>query len=383
MRQNNQQVVIIGAGIAGLSLAIQLSENNMACIVLEERHNFDGVTSGVRISAQGVRILEKMNIRNIGENTHRTIMHYGNIAMDFASDNPPGISPAMIVTRYAVYEKLIEKVKLLGIEVVMGFKLLNCIEHSDEVEVISETGQKVTGRFVVGADGVGSIVRKLLNPGINSTKIYARYLGVGLITPSDIKVEMSLYQHPGNHVGLASIGKINSGDVNNNVFLWTHLYMTEEEAKAMTNEMVMEMLEARSQYWGSDLRKLFAMCKADPNLMIAQGPVYNGQVPSSWFSRNIFLIGDAAHPYGPGGQGISMALKDAEALCEILVSGDISEEKKTIFQKNRAEEAKKFGESAEARNKPEKQITSRWGIFFGGLVMKFYHFLNGGVLKSF
>jgi len=383
MKQDKDQVIIIGAGIAGLSLTIQLAENKIACIVLEERHNFDGVTSGVRISTQGVRVLEKMNIRNVGENTQRMIMHYGSIVTDFALNNPTVASPAIMVTRLAVYEKLMEKVKLLGIEVITGFKLLNAIEHPDGVEATSETGQKVTGRLLVGADGVGSAVRKILNPNESSTKTYAGYLGVGLITPSDVKIEMSLYQHPGNHVGVASIGKVGSADANNNVFLWTHLYMTEQEAKAMTNEMVMKMLKAKSQDWSLELRKVFETCKVDPKLIVAHGPVYNGKVPSSWFSKNMILIGDAAHPYGPGGQGISMALKDAEALCEMLLRGEISEEKKATFQKKRAEEAKQFGESAEARNKPEKQITSRWGIFFMGVVMKFYHFFNRGVLKSF
>ncbi|OKS89644.1 FAD-dependent oxidoreductase [Mucilaginibacter polytrichastri] len=383
MLQNTDKVIIVGAGIAGLSLAIQLAENKIACILLEEKHNFNGVTSGVRISTQGVSILEKMKISGVGKPTQRTIMHYGNIVADFALSNPPGASPAIMVTRLAVYEKLLEKAKLLEIELITGFKLLNAIEHPDGIEVISEKGQKVTGRLFVGADGVGSTVRKILNPDQPSSKAYAGYLGVGLITQSDLQIEMSLYEHPGNHVGVASIGKMSASDVNNNVFLWSHLYMTEQEAKEMTNEKVMKMLEVKSQGWSLELRKLFEMCKTDSKSIIAHGPVYNGKVPSSWFSKNMILIGDAAHPYGPGGQGISMALKDAEALCEMLLSGNLSEEKMTTFQKNRAEEAKKLGESAEKRNKPEKQIKSRWGIFFSGVVMKFYHFFNRGVLKSF
>ncbi len=123
---NKDQVIIIGAGIAGLSLAIQLAENKIACIVLEERHNFDGVTSGVRISTQGVRILEKMKIRNVGENTQRTIMHYGSIVTDFALSNSVGTSPAIVVTRLAVYEKLMEKVKLLGVEVTTRLQAIEC-----------------------------------------------------------------------------------------------------------------------------------------------------------------------------------------------------------------------------------------------------------------
>ncbi len=377
------QVIIIGAGIAGLSLAIQLAENKIACIVLEERQHFDGTTSGVRISAEGVRVLEKMKIKNIGENTRRTIMHFGNIVTDFALSNAASSSPAIMVTRQAVHEKLMERTRFLGIAVKTGCRVSHVNEYTDGVEVITEGGGLVTGRFLVGADGVGSTIRKILNPGQSSGKTYAGYLGVGLITPGDEKIEMSLYQNPGDRVGVASIGKVSAGDTSNNIFMWTHLYITEEEAKAMTNEKVMEMLETRSQYWSSALRKIFELFRMSPELIIAHGPVYNGKVPSSWVSKNMIVIGDAAHPYGPGGQGISMALKDAEALCYLLLSGNISEEKKTTFRKNRAEEAKKFGESAEARNKPEKQVTSRANILLRGIIMKFYHFFNRGILKSF
>lgn len=69
----NVQIIIAGAGISGLSLAVQLAENNIACVVLEARSNFSGPTSGVRVSVEGVRIFEKMNIRNLGENTEN---HY-------------------------------------------------------------------------------------------------------------------------------------------------------------------------------------------------------------------------------------------------------------------------------------------------------------------
>jgi 2-polyprenyl-6-methoxyphenol hydroxylase-like FAD-dependent oxidoreductase len=159
--------------------------------------------------------------------------------------------------------------------------------------------------------------------------------------------------------------------------------MSEAETKTMTNEVVMKMLADKSKLWSVELKKIFEICKADSNLIIAHGAVYNGKVPSTWFSKNIILIGDAAHPYGPGGQGISMALKDSEALCDMIVSGDMSEENKKAFQNIRAEETKKLGEGAEARNKPEKQTTTKMGIFFKGVIMKFYHLFSGGVLKSF
>jgi 2-polyprenyl-6-methoxyphenol hydroxylase-like FAD-dependent oxidoreductase len=92
------------------------------------------------------------------------------------------------------------------------------------------------------------------------------------------------------------------------------------------------------------------------------------------------LIGDAAHPYGPGGQGISMAMMDAEALCDLFTNG-LTEEKKANFQTTRAAIAKEKGESAEKRNKPENQITTKWGLIYKGFLMKAWHLFNGGKIE--
>lgn len=380
---NENQIIIVGAGIAGLSLAIQLAENKIPCLILEKRKNFDGPTSGVRISAEGVRVLEKMKIKNIGMNSERVVRYLGNMKTDFKISNPEGYSPAIIVTRLAVYEKLMERVKALGIEIISGFGVSNVMEHPDGVEVVSDSGQHITGKFLVGADGVGSTIRKILNPDHSSGKTYAGYMGIGLITPNDTKVKMSLYQNHKSQVGVSSIGKMNASDINDNIFLWTHLYMPEEEAKAMTEKAAMKMMENESKNWRSEVREVFEMYKANPQSVLSFGPVYNGKVPGSWHSKKMILIGDAAHPYGPGGNGISMALKDAERLCELFIKGDLNEEKMDAFQKDRTAEAQGHGEGAEKRNKPENQITSRWSIFLNGLFMKFYHLFNHGVLKSF
>lgn len=380
---NKNQIIIVGAGIAGLSLAIQLAENKIPCLILEKRKNFDGPTSGVRISAEGVRVLEKMKIKNIGMNSERVVRYLGSIKTDFKVSHPEGYSPAIIVTRLAVYEKLMERVKALGIEIIKGFGVSEVMEHSDGVEVISDDGRHITGKFLVGADGVGSTIRKILNPGHSTGKTYSGYLGIGLITPNDAKVNMSLYQNHKSQVGMASIGKMNASDPNDNIFLWTHLYITEEEAKAMTEEAAMNMMEDESLNWRSEVREVFEMYQANPQSVLSFGPVYNGKVPASWHSKRMILIGDAAHPYGPGGNGISMALKDAERLCELFIEGDLTEEKMDVFQKDRTAEAQGHGEDAEKRNKPENQITSRWSIVLNGLFMKVYHLFNHGVLKSF
>src|SRR5262249_42170607 len=109
------------------------------------------------------------------------------------------------------------------------------------------------------------------------------------------------------------------------------------------------------------------------------GPVYNGKPPSRWYSNRMILIGDAAHPYGPGGQGISMALKDAKALCDVIERGFTVDDKKE-FQRNRSLEARTLGEAAEKRNAKDPSST-KWGLLAEGVAIKAVEIVTRGTLK--
>ena len=280
----------------------------------------------------------------------------------------------------AVFEKLFERINDLGITVIYNFTLDNVIENADGVVAVSSEGVNIQGKYLVGADGVGSKVRRLLNQGSNSDKRYAGYLGIGFIFSSDEKVEMSLFNSINGNIGLGSIGKISANDTHKNNFLWTHIHMTESEATAITDQEIYEQIGERAKNWTPCLQQIFQACKANPQTVLYHLPVYNGMVPDKWYSDKLFLMGDAAHPYGPGGQGISMALMDAEALCNLFVVG-VTEEKKAHYQSSRAAIAKAKGESAEERNKPENQIATKWGLMFKSLFMKVYHLFKGGKMK--
>ena len=378
--RNHDQVIIVGAGIAGLSLAIQLTEKKIPCVVVEARANFTSLTTGVRISAKGVKVLENMGIHDIGENTEKLIMHFGNDKVEFDIDNKLNDSPAIIVTRLAIFEKLRERINELGVEVIYNFKLDNIIENADGVVAVSSDGQNISGRYLVGADGVGSKIRSILNPDSNSEKRYAGYLGLGFIYPNDEKIEMSLYNNVNGNIGLGSIGKIKPSDNYKNNFMWLHIHMTEEEAMAITDQEVNGKVSERAKNWNPYLQEVFQEIKNNPKTVLYHQPVYNGSVPNKWYNDRLFLIGDAAHPYGPGGQGISMALLDAEALCDLFVTG-ITEEKKVNFQATRAAIAKSKGESSEERNKPENQKATEAELESQYQFMKKYHLSSGGKME--
>ena len=374
---NSENVIIVGAGVAGLSLAIMLAERNIETQILESRQRFDGPTSGVRISVEGVKVLRFIKVDSIGEDTKRVDMRFGGLSASFSA--PQQDTSAIVVTRLALHEQLMKRALSLGIRVLTGFKVASMTESDSGVEVTSESNEKVDGTLLVGADGVGSSLRQTLNPGQSSTKSYAGYLGVGFITKDETKIEMTLHRYPGHQVGIASCGKVNEAATKNSIFMWTHIRMPEQYAKLATRASVDAELARRAEQWRPELGSKYESYTKDPDAILAFGPVYNGKPPSRWFSNRMILIGDAAHPYGPGGQGISMALKDAKALRDVIARGFTEDDKKE-FQRSRAEEARTFGDAAEKRNSKDSSSTT-WGVLAQGLVMKAVEIFTRGTLK--
>jgi 2-polyprenyl-6-methoxyphenol hydroxylase-like FAD-dependent oxidoreductase len=374
---SSEKVVIVGAGVAGVSLAIMLAEQGIESQVLESRQRFDGPTSGVRISSQGVEILKFMKLDAIGEDTERVEMLFGGLSASFSVRN--GDTSAIIVTRVALHEQLMKRAHSLGIRVVTGFKVATMSESADGVEVTSESNEKVTGTLLVGADGVGSTLRQFLNPGQGSTKVYAGYMGVGLLARDDTKIEMTLHHYPGQQIGIASCGKVNEAATKKSLFMWTHIHMPEAAAKLATAASVEAELSRRAQRWRPELRSRYDLWTKDAQAILAYGPVYNGKPPSQWYSRRMILIGDAAHPYGPGGQGISMALKDAKALCAVIARG-FAEDDKREFQRSRAEESRALGEAAEKRNS-RGSASTKLGVLAEGVAAKAMEIFTRGTLK--
>jgi 2-polyprenyl-6-methoxyphenol hydroxylase-like FAD-dependent oxidoreductase len=190
---------------------------------------------------------------------------------------------------------------------------------------------------------------------------------------------MTLHSYPGHQVGIASCGKVNEAAANNSIFMWTHIRMPEEEAKSATQASVEAELARRAARWRPELKSRYVLYTKDADAMLAFGPVYNGNPPGRWYGGRTMLIGDAAHPYGPGGQGISMALKDAKALSEVIARGFTDDQKKE-FQRSRAEEARTLGEAAEKRNSKDPP-SSKWGVLAEGLVMKAVEIFTRGKLE--
>ena len=182
-RMNSRHILISGAGIAGLTFAIELKRRGFAPLVIErepgprtEGYMMDFFGTGWDVATR-MGLVEKLRA-----------VRYPIDAIEFVTpDGAPYLHVPIDRIRRALDDKyvylrrqdleriLAERARAVGIDIRYG-KSLAAIEDSGEaVQVRFEDGGEKTVSLVVGADGLHSRVRQLV---FGSDKQFTRFLGL-------------------------------------------------------------------------------------------------------------------------------------------------------------------------------------------------------------
>ena len=179
------RIVIVGAGIAGLSMALHLKRHlPTASLTLLESHKItdkakDDAPStfsgglGVEVSPNGMRVL-----RRLSKSLHRSVVDIGysvdRFEMRTEAGRPLGFRPAgsecptvettIMIGRFELWHLLFQEIEQqCGDKTVRdGCKLNEIKQRGDKAEVILRDGETLCADLVIGADGVRSVVRKAI-----------------------------------------------------------------------------------------------------------------------------------------------------------------------------------------------------------------------------
>jgi 2-polyprenyl-6-methoxyphenol hydroxylase-like FAD-dependent oxidoreductase len=302
-------VLIVGAGPTGLTLATALTARGVRPIVIDRLAEGANTSRAAVVHARTLEALESLGVSErlarLGVHARRfTIRDRDRVLVPIDFDALPTRYPYTLMVSQATTESvLLQRFVELGGQVLRPLALADLAQDPRGVSATLDDGSTVRARYVVGADGMHSIVRDrsgiaFLGGSYEESFMLADVRLAGG-APSD---EVILYF---SSEGMVVVAPLPDG-------VHRIVAAVEEAPEQPSAAYVQALLDARGPLhdraivqgviWGSRFRLHHRVAK-----------VYR--------AGRAILAGDAAHVHSPaGGQGMNAGILDAIMLADALVA---------------------------------------------------------------
>jgi 2-polyprenyl-6-methoxyphenol hydroxylase-like FAD-dependent oxidoreductase len=312
-------ILIVGGGIAGLTLARALHREGFTVELVERNSAWRAEGGGIAVQPNGMRVLRRLDLDAAVEQAGARLRHWSfcDYAGELLSENDlealwDDVGPFIGIERARLQQILVAGVE--GILCRLGTSIRSLTERGGSVSVAFNDGSWGTYDLVVGADGISSRVRALtLHTRAPTYSGAMSWRSVAPTRPRRLSALQFLLGE-GCFFGLCPVGEGRTYGFGN---------ITEPRShEPMAGRL--DRLRGRFAGFGGIVQEYLAALESDEQIHC--GPV-EWLVLEKWHSGRVVLIGDAAHASSPMmGQGGCMAMEDAWVLAESLRrSGTLAE----------------------------------------------------------
>jgi 2-polyprenyl-6-methoxyphenol hydroxylase-like FAD-dependent oxidoreductase len=301
------KILIIGAGIGGLTAAIALRQAGFATDVFERAAELREVGAGIALSPNAMRALNYLGVME-------SVVERSTVLDAVTSYTSRGTIIGSLSTKQtdlpsvSLHRAELQRVlaSALPSDCVHPGEELVSIENSDsEVTAYFASGHSVSGDVLIGADGLRSRARaQLIGDGKPIYRGYQCWRGVCPHPPGSVLTETFGL---GVRVGVVPIGPRGTA--------W---WCTANEAESASDDP--EGAKVKLLRWlGNWHQPIPAVIAATDPAAIIKTAIYDRASVKKWSNGRCTLLGDAAHPTTPNmGQGGCMAIEDAIVLTRCL-----------------------------------------------------------------
>ncbi|MDE1480211.1 FAD-dependent monooxygenase [Xenorhabdus bovienii] len=312
------KVVIVGAGIGGVTLAAQLSLSGIECDIYEQRMRFSEDGFGLNIQPEAVSVLyrlglaEKLDSCGIQTRAHRYVDHLGTLLFEEARGIEAGFdTPQMSISRSKLLN-LIFSVAKTKATFNFGTKFSTDVLHKTEW----------AKNLIVGADGIHSIVRQNLFPDSMQLNSGNMMLWRGITPmPKFLDGRTMIIANSEEGVRLIAYPVSKSHDLRGESLInWVILVPTSLDKpfdttinRFQATDFLLDLLKE----WHFDWLNLQTLITTSKTLM--RTAMVDRNPLDKWSHNQCVLIGDAAHPMFPiGANGATQSIIDAGALASTI-----------------------------------------------------------------
>jgi 2-polyprenyl-6-methoxyphenol hydroxylase-like FAD-dependent oxidoreductase len=347
-----ENVLIVGGGIAGMTLGVALARAGIGCEIAEIRANWEEPGTGVSLQGPALRalreagVLERCIARGFGYSHFKTCDAAGNVTgtVELPSLLGPGYPATIGIMRQAVHEVLADELSRLSVPVRLGTTVAALTQDAGSVDIAFTDGARSRYCLVVGADGANSAIRDI----VFGPQQRPRYTGqvnwrATVSRPPEVEGRYS-YFGPTNKSGFNPISDRE---------MYIYIVQNVPQRPRWDEAELPAMMRGLLAEFGGALGRAREEVR-EPEKIICR-PIFSLILPPPWFRGRVLVIGDAAHTTTPHlASGASIAVEDSIMLAALLGSGRPLTALLEEFMQRRFERCRMVVENSELLGEWEK-----------------------------
>jgi 2-polyprenyl-6-methoxyphenol hydroxylase-like FAD-dependent oxidoreductase len=311
------KVLIVGAGIAGMTLAIGLKRAGIYADLVEIQPDWTGLGTGISLQGPALRALRTLGVldrcieRGFGYSCFKSCDVNGNVTgtVELPRLLGPDYPATIGIMRQALHSVLQETLTEAKVPVRLGVTV-SSLQQSGNIEVQFTDGSRERYDLVVGTDGAQSKIREL----VFGPQFKLQYTGqvnwrATVSRPAEVQARHSFYG-PRNKAGFNPVSAKQ---------MYIYLVQNARDYPRVQQEQLPEKM--REQL--ADFDGLLAAAReeiSDPEQVLYR-PVTSFLLPPPWYRDRVIVLGDAAHTTTPHlASGAGIAIEDSIVLALLLQS---------------------------------------------------------------
>lgn len=322
----SKRALVIGGGIAGPITAMALHKAGIEATV-HEAYDYaaDGVGSFLTVAVNGQRALRELDLLHIlaGRGFDCPQFEFftgrGRRLGGFAAAPPrEDTLTSRTITRADLYKALRDEALRRGVKIEYGHRLTDARSDGHGVAATFKDGSTAEGDLLIGADGLLSTTRRLVDPKAPQPRYIPLLNTGGWATPD---------QAPRVDSAVGTMAMYFGRDA-----FYCHMKAPDGTLWWFANIPQIrelgadELARTTDEQWRQRLMETFAVDTTPATAVIAAtGAIarpwntYDFPNVPTWHTDRMVLVGDAAHAASPtSGQGASLAIEDALTLARCL-----------------------------------------------------------------
>ena len=318
---NNLKVIIVGAGMGGLTTAIAMSQAGYQVEVYDRVRELRPAGAGISLWSNGVKVLNRLGlgaeIAHIGGSMQRTsyVSKTGETLTDFSLQpliNTVGQRPYP-VARTDLQQMLLAAFGANNVQ--LNSKCIAVEQTEASATAIFADGRRSTGDVVVGADGTHSLIRNFVL-GQPTTRRYVGYVNWnGLVNASETltpKKNWVIYVGDHQRASMMPVGS-------DRFYFFFDVPLPQGVApKADARAELVRYFEG----WAEPVQHLIQQLNPAQTNRVE---IHDIEPLPNLVRGRVALLGDAGHSTAPDlGQGGCQAIEDAWVLTNALLTTNVS-----------------------------------------------------------